>query len=149
MMHKYTTESKPYEKHSLPKLTTVQFILNYSKAFEVKKLKNKKISHVFASSRRMGGIQWFPLPRWSFSKLLDIWGWILAWFMKAFRSRMAGMPRRRTVFPWTKCFLVVCLPPGPFCSWTISVFPGLFPQGFLFKHKYVFWPFVPPGAFFL
>ncbi len=42
-MHKYTTESKPYEKHSLPKLTTVQFILNYSKAFEVKKLKNKKI----------------------------------------------------------------------------------------------------------
>ena len=43
MMHKYTTESKPFKKQSLPNLSTVQFILNYSKAFEVKKIKNKKI----------------------------------------------------------------------------------------------------------
>jgi len=43
MMHKYPAESKPYKKQSLPNPSSVQFILNYSKAFEVKKLKKRKI----------------------------------------------------------------------------------------------------------
>ena len=43
MMHKYPAESKPYKKQSLPHPSSVQFILNYSKAFEVKTLKRKKI----------------------------------------------------------------------------------------------------------
>ena len=43
MMHKYPAESKPYKTQSLPNSSSVQFILNYSKAFEVKKLKRKKI----------------------------------------------------------------------------------------------------------
>ena len=43
MMHKYPTESKPYKTQSLPHPSSVQFILNYRKGFEVKKLKRKKI----------------------------------------------------------------------------------------------------------
>ena len=43
MMHKYSAKSKPYKTQSLPHSSSVQFILNYSKAFEVKKLKRNKI----------------------------------------------------------------------------------------------------------
>jgi hypothetical protein len=42
MMHKYPAESKPYKTQSLPHPSSVQFILNYSKAFEVKKTKEEK-----------------------------------------------------------------------------------------------------------
>ena len=42
-MHKYPAESKPYKTQPLPHPSSVQFILNYSKAFEIKKLKSKKI----------------------------------------------------------------------------------------------------------
>jgi hypothetical protein len=43
MMHKYSAESKPIHTQSLPSPSSVHFILSYSKAFEVKKLKKKKI----------------------------------------------------------------------------------------------------------
>ncbi len=42
-MHKYTAESKPVQLTSLPSPSAIQFILSYSKAMEVKKLKKKKI----------------------------------------------------------------------------------------------------------
>lgn len=42
-MHKYPAESKPYKTQPLPNDAAVKFILNYSRAFEVKKIKNKKI----------------------------------------------------------------------------------------------------------
>lgn len=43
MMQKYSTESKPVHVLSLPSPSAIHFILSYSKAFEVKKLKKKKI----------------------------------------------------------------------------------------------------------
>ncbi len=43
MMHKYSTESKPINTNSLPSPSSIHFILSYSKAFEVKKLKKKTI----------------------------------------------------------------------------------------------------------
>jgi hypothetical protein len=43
MMQKYSTESKPIHASSLPSPSAIHFILSYSKAFEVKKLKKRKI----------------------------------------------------------------------------------------------------------
>jgi hypothetical protein len=43
MMQKYSTENKPIHLKSLPAPSSIHFILSYSKAFEVKKLKKKKI----------------------------------------------------------------------------------------------------------
>jgi len=42
-MQKYSTESKPIYVQSSPKPSSIQFILSYSKAYEVKKLKEKSI----------------------------------------------------------------------------------------------------------
>ena len=42
-MQKYSTENKPIHVQSLLSPSSIQFILSYSKAYEVKKLKKKKI----------------------------------------------------------------------------------------------------------
>ena len=42
-MQKYSAESKPINAQSQPNPSSIHFILSYSKAFEVKKLREKKI----------------------------------------------------------------------------------------------------------